>query len=72
MKQTDKAPASWASIVKRHTPSDEEKKQMVESEKRAAMQRAWVERQREEMRNARTALYHPPTQDEEESDVEED
>lgn len=64
------AAVSWADRVKRHMPSDTEKKQMQEKQLKLATQRRWTERERNAMRETRLA-NHSTMQNDDEMDEDE-
>lgn len=59
---------SWADMVKKHMPSDAEKKALREQEAKAKIQQRWTERERAVMRETRLADHSHTNNDSEEDD----
>ena len=62
------ASGTWADMVKKHMPSDAEKKALREQETKAKMQQRWAERERAVMRETRIADHSHTNNESEEDD----
>ena len=62
------ATTSWADMVKKHMPSDAEKKALREQEAKAKIQQRWTARERAVMRETRLADHSHTNNDSEEYD----